>query len=157
MVIYSVPLAVSSQTDGPDLQSLTTARKAIIDAFNTVLDAEKTGANVTELINQLNSAAAMLNDAENSYLGYQNSTPASIDQTLILIIAQSVQTSAQKYKIDAETATQNYTWASIEFSVIGSITLLLILNILWQYTKKRSAAKNQQNSTGENRPGTKRI
>ena len=55
-----------AQTDqaGSKLQA---ANDAVNQAFNAVLDAEKAGANVTDLMAQINVAESILTQTENSY------------------------------------------------------------------------------------------
>jgi hypothetical protein len=56
----------AAQTD-QTTSKLQVANAAVNQAFNAVLDAEKAGANVTGLLAQLNVAAGILAQAENSY------------------------------------------------------------------------------------------
>ena len=56
-------LAQTSQADS----KLQEANASVNQAFNSVLDAEKAGANVTDILVQLNAAAGTLAKAENSY------------------------------------------------------------------------------------------
>jgi hypothetical protein len=57
---------VFAQTD-QTASKLQAANTAVEETFNAVLDAEKAGANVTGLLAQLNVAAGVLAQAENSF------------------------------------------------------------------------------------------
>jgi len=68
---------------------LQTANTAVGRAFNAVLDAEKAGANVTDLLSQLNVAAGILAQAENLYrTGDFNTAAAKAESALI--VAQEI-------------------------------------------------------------------
>jgi hypothetical protein len=78
---------VFAQTD-QTASKLQAANAAVEQAFNAVLDAEKAGANVTDLLAQLNVAAGIYAEAENSYrTGDSNTAAAQADS--VLPIAQT--------------------------------------------------------------------
>ncbi len=55
-----------AQTNQAESQ-LNAAKDSVNQAFNAVLDAEKSGANVNGLLSQINNASFILSQAENSY------------------------------------------------------------------------------------------
>ncbi len=126
---------VFAQTD-QTASKLQVANNAIEQAFNAVLDAEKAGANVTGLLIQLNDAAGILAQAENSYrTGDPNTAVAQVDS--VLPIAQEVTTAAQNAKQTALISGQNAFWSTITFTVIGVFVFVLALFLVWRRFKRR--------------------
>ncbi len=140
---------VFAQTDQTP-STLQAANLAVSNAFSAVLDAEKAGANVTDLIAQLNNASGILAGAENSYRsGDSNTAAAQADS--VLPIAQQVTVAAQNAKQTATVSGQNAFWSTIAFTVIGSIVFVLALFLVWRWFKRRytnnlSQAKPEVNS-----------
>jgi CHASE3 domain sensor protein len=124
-----------AQTD-QTASKLQVANNAVEQAFNAVLDAEKAGANVTDLLVQLNNAAGILAQAENSYrTGDSNTAAAQADS--VLPIAQEVTTAAQNAKQTALISSQNAFWSNIAFTVIGVFVFVLALFLVWRWFKRR--------------------
>ena len=95
----------------PDQASskLQAANAAVNQAFTFVLAAEKAGANVTGLLNQLNNANSLLALAEN--VNRNGDTSAAVnDANAVLPITRQITTSAQNAKENALTSTQNAFW-----------------------------------------------
>ena len=140
---------VFAQTD-QTASKLQAANTAVEQAFNAVLDAEKAGANVTGLLAQLNVAAGILAQAENSYrTGDSNTAAAQADS--VRPIAQEVTTAAQDAKQTALVSGQNAFWSTIAFTVIGAFVFVLALFLVWRWFKRRyikslSEAKPEVNS-----------
>jgi hypothetical protein len=142
--MHSKRQPATAQTDQTTLK-LQVANTAVNQAFSGVLDAEKAGANVTDLLSQLNYAAGVLANAENSYCAGDFSK-AAIQADSVLPIAQQVTTSAQTAKQTATVNTQNAFWATIAFTVIGSVVFVWLLLMVWRrfkrnYIKNLSEAK----------------
>jgi hypothetical protein len=111
------------------------ANDVVEQAFNAVLDAEKAGANVTDLLAQLNDAAGILAQAENIYrTGDSNTAVAQADS--VLPIAQEVTTLAQDAKQTAIVSSQNVFWSTIAFTVIGAFVFVLALFLVWRRFKR---------------------
>jgi hypothetical protein len=125
---------VSAQTDQTE-SKLQVANNAVEQAFNAVLDAEKAGANVTGLLVQLNDAAGILAQAENSYRTGDNNT-AIVQADSVLPIAQEVTTAAQNAKQTALVSGQNAFWSTIAFTVIGIFVFVLALFLVWRWFKR---------------------
>ena len=125
----------AAQTD-QTTSKLQAANTAVNQAFNAVLDAEKAGANVTGLLAQLNTAAGILAQAENSYRsGDLNTAAAKADSALP--IAQQVITAAQSAKQTALVSGQNSFWSIIVLTVIGAVVFVLVLFLVWRWFKRR--------------------
>ena len=126
---------VCAQTD-QTASKLQAANNAFEQAFNAVLDAEKAGANVTTLLAQLNNAAGILAQAENSYRTGDSNT-AAVKADSVLPIAQEVTTAAQNAKQTALVSGQNAFWSTIVFTVIGAFAFVLVLLLVWRRFKRR--------------------
>ncbi len=130
---------VFAQTD-QTASKLQAANTAVEQAFNAVLDAEKAGANVTDLLVSLNNAAGILAQAENSYRTGDNNTAAAQADS-VLPIAQEVTASAQDAKQTALVSGQNAFWFIIAFTVIAVFVFVLVLFLVWRWFN-RSYIKN---------------
>ena len=104
-------------------------------AFNAVLNAEKAGANVTLLLNQLNNATGLLTQAENAY-GVGDSNTAANDVSTVLPIAQQVTTEAQTAKETALTSTQTGFRFLIIITIIAVVVFVLALFLVWSWFKR---------------------
>ena len=126
---------VFAQTD-QTASKLQEANTAIDGAFNAVLDAEKTGANVTGLLSQLNVAEGDLAQAENLYRTGDSNTAASQAES-VLPIAQKVTTAAQNAKQTSIVSSQKAFLSIITFTIIGAIVFVLALFLVWRLFKRR--------------------
>jgi hypothetical protein len=126
---------VFAQTD-QEYSKLQVANTAVEQAFNSVLEAEKVGANVTDLLAQLNVADSVLVQAENFYrMG--DFAAAAIQAESVLQITQQVITAAYEAKQDAVVSGQNSFWYNIAFTVFGSFVFVLVLFVVWRWFKRR--------------------
>jgi hypothetical protein len=126
---------VFAQTD-QTASKLQAANNDIAQAFNAVLEAEKAGANVTDLLAQLNTAEDILAQAENSYRTGDSNTAAAQADT-VRPITQEVTTAAQNAKQTAIISGQNAFWGIIAFTVIDIFLFVLILFLFWVWFKRR--------------------
>lgn len=132
--IYSAHF-VFAQTNQTE-SKLQAANSAVNQAFNSVLDAEKAGANVTDLLTQLNTAAGILAQAENSNRT-GNLSAAEAQAESVLPIAQEVTTAAQEAQQNALVSRQNIFWSTIAFTVIGVFVFVSVLFLFWRWFKRR--------------------
>ena len=134
----------TAQTDSAT-SKLQAANTAVDQAFNAVLDAEKAGANVTDLLAQLNTAQGLLAQAENSdRTGDINTAATQADS--VLPIAQQVTNEAQDAKQTAIVSERNGFWSTIALTVIGVFVFVLVLFLVWRrfrrnYIERLSEAK----------------
>jgi hypothetical protein len=135
---------VAAQTDQA-ASKLQLAQTRVDQAFVAVLDAEKAGANITDLLVQLNIAQNILAQAENSNrIGEFNATVNYADT--VIPLAQQVTGAAQNAKQTALVSSQNALLATIALTIIGTIIFILILLLVWRkfkqyYIKNLSEAK----------------
>ena len=135
LLFSSIPYIVA-QTD--DLWGkLQTANTSIEQAYDGILSAEKAGANVTGLLEQLNVATGLLAQAENSYRTGDTSAAANYADQAVPI-AQQVKTQATVAKNSAVSSKQNDFIFTVVFVIIGSQVFLLVLLFVWRRVKKRS-------------------
>lgn len=144
MVIAVGSLAVSGQVTSEE-QSIQDANTAINQAFNSVLEAEKAGGNVTQLLTRLNTAGEQLADAESIYQSNSTSGVASKANSAKQI-ADEINTEAITLKDASITLTRNSFWFIVTFSVGGAIIFGLIVFLAWQrfrrsYIKKMLSMK----------------
>jgi hypothetical protein len=126
---------VFAQTDQTD-SKLQAANTAVDQAFSALLEAEKAGANVTDLQVQLNNAAVILAQAENSYrTGDINAAQAQADS--VLPIAQEITTVAQADKQTASVSSQNAFRTTIVFTLVVALVFVLVLILVWRWFKRR--------------------
>jgi hypothetical protein len=120
----------------PTVSKLQAADNALNIAFNEILDAEKAGANVTELLSQFNCAAEILAQAGMDYRkGNFSDLESRVDS--VLPIAQQITVSAQSLKQAAPASSQNSFWSLIAFTVVGIVVFLAVLYMSWRWTKQR--------------------
>jgi hypothetical protein len=100
------------------------------------LDAEKAGANVTDIMNQFNYATEVLAKADNSYR-VGNLNQAAVQSDSVLPIAQLVTVSAQNAKQTALAFVKNDFWSTIVLTVIGTILFIVALFLVWRWFKRR--------------------
>ncbi len=131
------PVFCQSYDPTPSFQ---TANDSINIAFDTVLKAEKAGANIKGLLAQLNVAANLLANAENSYRSGDTSTiESNTDQAVA--IARQVTAQATTLGKSATEAQQTAILTSILIAVLGSVIFVLALILVWQVFKKRYIKK----------------
>lgn len=136
----SVADCVFAQDDG-FFSNIQGANVAFEQAFNAVLDAENAGANVASLLDQLNDAAALLAQAQNSYtIGDNNAAAQSINQAIQII--HSVQTAAENENSTA--ANQNSILLTIGIVFVGLVFFVLALLFVWRRFKRHYIADLSQ-------------
>jgi hypothetical protein len=134
-----------AQTNQAD-SKLQAVNNSVNQAFNAVLDAEKAGANVTDLLSQLNNAANILAGAENSYrAGDITATIAKANS--LLPIAQEITNNAQVLKQSAIVNGQNNFWSTIIFTIVIAVVFVLVLFFIWRWFKR-----NYMNRLSESKP-----
>jgi hypothetical protein len=138
LVLFTCLLSVCpaiAQTD-QTTSKLQAANTAVNQAFTAVLDAEAAGANVTDLLAQINTAESILAQAENSYrTGDTNAASTQADS--VLPIAQIVTLDAQSAKQTAIISTQNANMSTIALTAIGIFAFILVLFLVWRLFKRR--------------------
>jgi cell division protein FtsB len=135
---------VFAQTDQITLE-LQAANSAVGQAFNSVLDAEKAGANVTQLLAKLNTAGAILADAQNE-LNSINTVNITTNLENAVQIANQVKADALDLRNVSLVESQNSFWLTLIFSVVGAIVFGVSLLFVWRrfkrsYTKKLLGSK----------------
>ena len=127
--------SVAAQTDDVTVK-LQAANTAVEQAFNAVSAAEKAGANVTDLLNQLNGATDLLAQAQNAYRIGDNIESLN-SANAVLPIAQKVTSQAQAAKESANVTNQNSFWSTIALAIMGSFVFILVLFLVWRRFKRK--------------------
>jgi hypothetical protein len=121
------------------------AEDTVNTAFKDVLAAEKAGANVTDLLKQLNGAFDLLAQG-NTALRIGDTVTAQSKVQSSIPIAQQVSSSAKIAEHNAAAYGGMSGWLGLVFSIIGLIVFVSVLLLLWGqfkkgYFKKLSDAK----------------
>jgi hypothetical protein len=125
----------TAQTDQVS-SKLQAANEAVSQTFNAILDAEKTGANVTDILFQFNYVIEVLAKAETSYR-VGNLNQAAIQSDSVLPIAHKVIVSAHIAKQTALVSSKNALWSTIILTVVSVIIFLLVLFLIWLLFKRQ--------------------
>lgn len=131
--------SVLAQTDQTALK-LQAANTAIGQAFNSVLEAEKAGGNVTQLLSKLNTAGEILAEAQNALNSGTIANVTSETENAIQI-ADQVNFDAVNLRNDSLVKSQENFWFILIFSVVGAVVFSVLLLFVWRrfkrfYTKK---------------------
>jgi hypothetical protein len=143
---------VSGQTD-QTTTSLQVAESALDQAFSSVLNAEKAGGNVTQLLAELNTAGEIVAEAENAYHSGNTAIVTSLANNASQI-ANQVNDESLNLRNVSLVDSQNSLWLTLIFSVIGAVVFGLSLLFVWRrfksvFTKKLLGTKPEvvDNST----------
>ncbi len=138
-LIFLCITPVFAQSDQAYLK-LESANMAFKEAFNAIYDAKTAGANITNLIEQLNNGADLLTQAKYAYL--QNDFDAVIIKSEgVILLVEQVNTAAQNAKLFAYNSSQSALWLIRGVSIIGSIIFIIVLLLLWTWFKQRYVKK----------------
>jgi hypothetical protein len=125
---------VAAQTD-TTASKLYAADNAVGQAFSSVLDAEKAGGNVTQLLVKLNSAGVLLAEAQNTYNSGNSANVTSIAEN-VQQIADQVNLEATNLRNVSLVESKNRFWLTLGFSVVGAVVFGLFLLFIWRRFKR---------------------
>jgi len=116
------------------------ADNALRMAFEAVLEAERAGVNVSDLIVKLDEAGGLLAEAENAYrIGNFSEAVSKAEQCSVL--ADGVRDEAITLKGEASAGAQIAFWQDLTFAVMGSAVFLIVLFFVWDRFKRAYANK----------------
>lgn len=116
------------------------ADNALRQAFEAVLDAERAGANVSDLIVKLVEAGGLLAEAENTYrVGNFSEAVSKADRCSML--AHGVVDEALGLKSSALADAQKAVLQTLTFSWVGGVAFLVLLFLVWGWFKRAYAEK----------------
>jgi CHASE3 domain sensor protein len=124
---------VLAQTDQANSE-LQTANKALDQAFNAVLNAEKAGGNVTLLLAKLDTVGNILADAQNA-LNSVNPTNITSKLENAYQMANQINDEALNLRNVSLIESQNSFWVTLIFSVVGAVGFGISLLLAWQRFK----------------------
>jgi hypothetical protein len=131
--------SVGAQSD-QTASKLQAAEIEVDRAFEAVSAAEKAGANVTSLLDQLNNVTDLLTQAEIAYRA-DNPSPVASRADNVTLMVQPIISAAQAAQLRAFVDRQDAFGSTISFSLAGSAVLVLALFFVWQRLKS-SYVKN---------------
>ena len=138
---FHLPIAKASN----ETASIQTADDSINQAFTNVLAAEKAGGNVTQLLARLNDAGTLLAEANNTYqTGNLDNVTSEADNARL--IANQVSSDAIGIRNSSIIQSQNNLILTVVFSVISSVTFIVVMFLIWRrfkrgFTRKLLASK----------------
>lgn len=123
-------------SSGNSSQNITDAENALSHSYVMVAKAEKLGANVSVLANDLNNAAALLNEAEHDNAsGNFESAISKADSSIS--ISNEVLGNATLLSNSASASAQNAFLGTIAFSTVGVICFLIVAFFFWRWFSRR--------------------
>jgi hypothetical protein len=132
LVLHLSPAALGADESSAKIEE---AESAVQHGFRATLEAEGAGANVSGLLADLNVAGEFLSEAEMDYRS-GNVTGASVEADAALSALNRVVAEASGLKSSAQANAQNvFTW-DLAFLLVGSLTFLLGLIIVWMWFKR---------------------
>lgn len=134
LVVFALPCMGASSSDSS--QKITDAENALSHCYVTVTNAEKLGANVSVLANDLNNAAVLLNEAEDANAS-GNFEIAIQKADLSTSISNEVLGNAN-WLYNSASANAQYTfWVTLVFSTEGAILFLELAYFVWYWFSRR--------------------
>ena len=116
------------------------ADSALRLAFEAVLEAEKAGANVSDLIVKLGEAGRLLAEAENAYrIGNFSEAVSKAEQCSVL--ADDVREEAITLKGEVLAGAQIAFWQDLTVTAMSSAVFLIVLFFVWGWFKRAYAKK----------------
>ncbi len=136
LVLVIIPsLCVSFTKASNESESIDAANSSINQAFTSVYDAQKAGANVTGLLTRLNTAGVLLAQADNAYhAGNLSNVTASADNARS--IANQVNNDALNLKNDSINRSQNNFLLTCLFSFSAALIFVVVLLLAWRRLKR---------------------
>ena len=132
--LFVLPCMGASPIDSS--QKITDAENALSHSYVTVASAEKAGANVSVLAIDLNSAAALLNQAEDANAsGNFESAISKADSSIG--ISNEVLGNATLLYNSASTNAKNAFWVTVAFSTVGATCFLIAAFLFWNWFSRR--------------------
>ena len=125
----------TAQTDSNRV-SLDAADDAVNHALIDLLDAEKAGVNITGLVNQLNSAAMLMAEAEEAYRNGQINIANSKSDAAVSI-ARFVSEAAQSAKETAQNSANTNFLLRLLLSILVIIVSIVVLFVVWGMIKHK--------------------
>lgn len=130
---------ISAQLDSP-LLAIFDAQSKIENCFKAVQRAELAGANITDLLTQLNEACDLVAQAENAYrLGDVNLS--LIKAGAAVPIAEKVSSEAKIAESGALINSNSRFWFAVAFLFVGLVVYVSVLFFVWRRFKRNYVKK----------------
>jgi hypothetical protein len=138
LCLTRLPFYVSASDEASS--AIDEADNALRMAFEAVLEAERAGANVSDLIVKLDEAGGLLAEAENAYrIGNFSEAVSKADKCSML--ADGVVGEALSLKSSALADAQKAVLQTLTFSWVGGVAFLAVLFFVWGWFKRVYAKK----------------
>jgi hypothetical protein len=134
LLSFSSSHLVTAETNQVDLK-IQQSDDTVSQAFTAVLNAERSGANITSLLALLNDANGALAKAENYYRSGSFDMAISEADNAVSI-AQQVILQAENTQPSIVSSESTF-WSMLGFAVVAILILVLALLLLWRIFKKR--------------------
>jgi hypothetical protein len=107
------------------------ANSAVGRAFSAVLDAEKAGGNVTQLLVKLSIAGELLSNAQNIF---NSANPANVTSMLESVTQMAKQINGEAINLQnvSVVESQNNFWLTLIFSTVGAAVFSFVLLFVWR-------------------------
>jgi hypothetical protein len=116
------------------LDQVSEADQALRTAFNSVSDAEHSGADVSLSLTNLTDAASLLSKAEGA-LKAGNYSDAVTDAGACKSLANGVAVDAVALKNDAVAASSSW-WVTVVLSAVASVIFVGVLFLVWRWLRR---------------------
>ena len=131
-----VSVSATASSSERALSTISEAEESIGEAYNTVLDAERVGADVSDLLVRLNDAAALLSEAHMA-LEVGNLEEATRFAESTSEVGYEVVDGAERLEIEANNAQVHRSWWFMVTSALG-VSVVLVASLLgYEYFKRR--------------------
>jgi hypothetical protein len=115
---------------------LQAAATAVDQSFSAILGAQRAGANVTDLLSQLNYAQSVLASAQNSYRS-GDLADAGNQADHVVAVAEQVTSLAQNAEQAALASGESALLITIALTVVGSFVFVVVWFLVWRKFKRR--------------------
>ncbi len=140
--LFTVPTLVSASTQGDAATEIQSGQTQLTNAYQSAVQAEQAGANITELTVTLNTAGSLLSQAEHAY--------STADFNAAQNLAVQSQVKLDGFTAQANTLKENASqqrtedfWIYLVAPILGSIAVVIIGFAVWFSLKRKYAASGE--------------
>jgi hypothetical protein len=134
--IMSIPLVISAQSPTDASSTIGVAKAQLTNAYQSALQAEQAGANITELTTTLNEAGLLLSQAEQAYsIGDYSSSQSLAVQCQEKLGDFTTRSDALK-EVAVQQETQAF-WVGTVYPIFGSLAVIVVGVAIWFVLKRK--------------------
>ena len=131
-ILFPIIIPVNSSEE---TNLIVRSEEEVSSAFREVLKAEKSGANVSQLIEELNKALSLLSEIKANLANGNREEAAKLADNLISM-TNNIKAEALTLKNSAQTHHNNIVASSLAISAIGTPIFILTMIIIWRRFKR---------------------